>query len=156
MRNFARIGVLVLGIAVLGTPFGVQGIWAQSSVKCPPGKTAVEDFASGRVQCKGGDTLDTTTLQPKRRKPAAPGAPGAPGRPGSLQKPGRPGFASSDGAKSCGISRWGCQEACQRTYLASATGTTTGASQRAKVVLGSCLRFCKKKFACEPRPPKIP
>jgi len=116
MRNFARIGVLVLGIAVLGTPFGVQGIWAQSSVKCPPGKTAVEDFASGRVQCKGGDTLDTTTLQPKRRKPAAPGA----------------------------------------TYLASATGTTTGASQRAKVVLGSCLRFCKKKFACEPRPPKIP
>ena len=41
MRGFMGISVVVLGATIFGSSFGVVATWAQSSVKCQPGKTLV-------------------------------------------------------------------------------------------------------------------
>ena len=160
MFSALRVGVLIVGAAALGLvpvqgeKFGSPAFAAAK--KCPPGKTPVEDIATGKIECEGGDTLDTMTLRPGRRASGAPASPGKPGKPRRPGKPKRPKKASSFGKKNCGLSRWGCEQACQQTYLSSATGTSSTASQRAKVALGSCLRICGAEFACEAKPPQSP
>lgn len=139
----------LLGAMALTLLFGVAA-WA---AECPPGATPSEDIATGKVSCRRGDTLDS------RSPNAAPGyAPGRPGKPGSPATPASPGVARSPeslepaaSGEGCGLSRWGCEEACQKTYLISAQGSSGDAPQRAKVALGQCLRACARRFACEPR-----
>jgi len=155
MRNFMGISIVVLGVTIFGSSFRVVVTWAQSSVKCQPGQTPVEEFSTGKVRCEGEDSLDTSTLRHMQRKLVAPASPGVPGRPDTPQRPRQSGIDALEGSKSCGFSRWGCQEVCQSIYLASATSTTTKASHRARVAHGTCLRVCREKFACEPKPPKV-
>lgn len=86
----------------------------------------------------------------RRVAPASPALRVAPARP-----LGSPGTASGSG-KNCGFKKWGCEEACQQTYLNAAGSSAKGATQRAKVRRGSCQKACNKKFACEAKPPKSP
>ncbi len=133
----------------------LQGGWifpsSSAAQKCPPGSTAVEDIATERVTCEGADRLDTRARP--RRSPGVPGKPGVPGIPATPASPGK--ALSVAPPADCGLARWGCEQACQQTYLASATGSSAGASQRAKVQLGACLRVCKKEFPCEPKAPEV-
>ncbi|MEE9256800.1 MAG: hypothetical protein V3V56_06505 [bacterium] len=152
MNFSARAGfvaLLILGFASVSVV--ALGAAGAAKRKCPRGTTPVEDFASGKIKCEGRDILDTTTLRPRGLR--APGKPGKPGKPGAPKKPMK---AQAAGAGNCGLAKWGCEEACQQTYLSSATGTTSGAAQRAKVALQSCLRVCGKEFHCKATPPKVP
>lgn len=141
------VALLILGFVSVAWPGGAGA----ARRKCPRGTTPVEDFASGKIKCEGGDTLDTTKIRPRGLR-----APGKPGKPGKPRAPKKAEKAGSEGGGSCGLAKWGCEEACQQTYLSSATGTASGASQRAKVALQSCLRICGKEFHCKAAPPKIP
>ena len=155
MNFSARSGfvvLLILGFASISVV--APGGAGAAKRKCPRGTTPVEDFASGKIKCEGGDTLDTTKIRPRGLR--APGKPGKPGKPGAPKKPMKAKKAESAGAGNCGLAKWGCEEACQQTYLSSATGTTSGAAQRAKVALQFCLRVCGKGFPCKATPPKIP
>ncbi|MAE06090.1 MAG: hypothetical protein CMH76_07130 [Nitrospinae bacterium] len=79
--------------------------------KCPRGTTPVEDIVSGKVACESGDTMDTSDIRPGSapKKPKAPRAPKKPKKAKKLKKAKK---ASSQGGRNCGLSRWGCEEAC--------------------------------------------
>jgi hypothetical protein len=147
-----RTVFLLAAIGLLPASMDYPGARVFAAVKkCPRGTTPVEDIVSGKVACESGDTMDTSAIRPGRA-PGKPKAPRAPRKPKKAKK------ASSGDPKNCGLSRWGCEEACQQTYLSisSAAGAASKASQRAKVALGSCLRICAKEFKCEAKPPKSP
>jgi hypothetical protein len=147
MVSVAKIRVLVVMLVFLS--FVGEGVVspAYAAEKCKKGETPVEDIGTGKITCEGDDTLDTNTVA--QRPLGRPGKPGLPGKPGS------PGMSSGSG-ENCGLKKWGCEEACQQVYLNQAGGSATGASQRAKVRLGSCKKTCDEKFACEANAPKSP
>ncbi len=128
-----------------------------SAAKCPPGSKAVEDMASGKVTCEEEDVLDTRSLRRRSLgKPGVPGRPGVPGQPGRPGRPAAPRRAKCAGASSdCGLAKWGCEEACRKTYLSTATGAASQSSQRSKVALGACLRVCGEEFACPAKEPEV-
>ena len=139
--SIAKIGVLVVILGFLS--FVGEGVVspAYAAEKCKKGETPVEDIGTGKIACEGDDTLDTNTVAQRLL-----------GRPG---KPGSPGMSSGSG-ENCGLKKWGCEEVCQQVYLNQAGGSAMGASQRAKVRLGSCKKTCDEKFACEANAPKSP
>lgn len=147
MVAISKIGVLVVMIGFLS--FAGEGVVspAYAAKKCKKGETPVEDIVTGKISCEGGDTLDTNALE--RRPLGRPGKPGSPGRPDS------PGMTAT-AEKSCGLKKWGCEEACQQDYLNEAGSSARGATQRAKMRRSSCQKTCDKKFACEAKPPKSP
>lgn len=147
MVSIAKIGVLVMMLAFLSSMAGGVVSPAYAAKKCKKGETLVEGIGTGKITCERGDTMDTTTVE---QRPL-----GRPGRPGSPGSPDSPGMTSTSG-KNCGLKKWGCEEVCQQAYLNAAGGSAAGASQRAKVRLGSCRKVCDEKFACESKPPKSP
>ncbi len=160
MEDRIRIaGRIVLGLA-LGFIlfFGPNPTaLAHDPGKCPRGSTPVEDIASGKIKCERSDSLDTESIG-TRAEAGAPGQPGAPEAPGKPKRPESPEtpqkMASEDPA--CGLSHWGCEQSCQKTYLSAATGSSPQASQRAKAALAACLRICGEEFSCPARAPKTP
>lgn len=158
MNSFFRISkpiilVWTLGLILLSGPSSIVPV--HGAVKCPRGSTPFEDIASGKIKCERQDRLNTESLGSGAGEPGAPGRPGAPGKPKAPGEPEKPRRVQS-GKSGCGLSRWGCEQSCQQTYLSSATASSPNASQRAKVALGACLRICAEEFACPSRAPKTP
>ncbi len=148
---------LVWALLTAPLPGGGPASGAPAPGSCPPGSTPVEDVATGKVICERADSLDTRDLPARRAgPPAPPGAPGRPGEPGAPREPEEPKKAPSLSASDCGVSRWGCEQACQQTYLSAAVKPDSDAAQRAKVALGACLRICAREFECEAREPAVP
>ncbi len=143
----------VLGLILLSGPDLM--VSAHGAAKCPRGSTPVEDIASGKIKCERRDTLDTEPLGSGAGEPSVPGRPGSPGEPEAPGVPEKPRRVES-GNPECGLSRWGCEESCQKTYLSSATASSPDSAQRAKVALGACLRICGEEFACPALEPKTP
>jgi hypothetical protein len=160
VKNRSRIAVpIVLAwIAGLVLLFGPAPIaLAHDPGKCPRGSTPVEDIASGKIKCERSDNLDTESIgtRTEARVPAQPGSPGAPGKPRRPESPEMSGEKLSKDP-SCGLSHWGCEQSCQKTYLSAATGSSPQASPRAKAALTACLRICGEEFSCPVRAPKTP
>lgn len=153
-----RIVFFLAAIGLLPASMDLPGARVFAAVKkCPKGTIPVEEFPSGKVKCERGDTIDSAATRPERA-PGKPKSPRAPKKPRKAKKPGKAKKASAGEPQNCGLSRWGCEEASQQTYLAisAAAGASAKASLRAKAVLGSCLRICSEEFKCEAKPPKSP
>lgn len=147
--------VFVAGFLLLsGLPLADS---SSAAASCPKGASSLEDIASGKIDCEKKDQLDTQPLGEAASgdKAEAPGLPDKPGVPKDPAKPQEPTQMSSPAAD-CGLSRWGCEQSCQKTYLAEAQGTPADSAQRAKAALGACLRVCAQNFSCPAEQPKIP
>ena len=144
----------VLLLAVLAWA-GFAGAARPAQPQCPSGTVAVEDVASGQVKCEREDAIGS---RPSSSPPGFPGAPPAPEQPAAPAAPGAPQAPAQipSSQADCGLSRWGCEEACNRTHLAQSLASAAAAAQRAKVELGACLRVCGQEFPCEPRAPEVP
>jgi hypothetical protein len=161
IQVFVRVFWVVTFVSIWPANPGLPSAGAAAS-KCPLGSTLVEDIATGKLRCEGRDRLDTGSIgsaqgagesggNPKNEA-GIPGTPMTPKEPGTPQKPTQ--MLSKD--SNCGLSRWGCEESCQKTYLSTATGPSDQASQRARVTLAACLQVCANEFSCPVQPPKTP
>lgn len=142
---------LIVGLVV----GGARGTALPARVECPRGTVAVEDVATGAVKCEREDSLESREVSPPPRPPAAPPAPEQPTSPPAPGAPPAPLQIPASQAD-CGLSRWGCEEACNRTHLTQSLAPGSAAAQRAMVALGACLRVCAQEFRCEPRAPEVP
>ena len=150
-----RVGFLRAALALALLLGGMRGAALSARPECPRGSVAVEDVATGAVKCEREDSLESREVPPPPPPPEAPPepqAPGAPAAPGAPQAPAQFPASQAD----CGLSRWGCEEACNRTHLTQSLAPGSAAAQRAMVALGACLRVCGQEFQCEPRAPETP
>ena len=156
--RFVMPVLLFWTLGVVSFPDPVRFVPVAGAHECPRGSTAVEDFATGKIICERRDRLDTESIGGKKADSGTPGTPGAPGRPGAPGTPKAPESPKQVTSKdpNCGLSRWGCEQACQKTYLSTATGSSPQAAQRAKVALAACIRICTEEFSCPAEAPKTP
>jgi hypothetical protein len=133
---------------------GMGDVALPAPAQCPRGTVAVEDMATGAVKCEREDSLESREIPPPRppAAPPVPEQPASPPAPGTPRAPVQLPAVQAD----CGLSRWGCEESCDKTYLRQSLAPGSAAAQRAKVALGACLRVCGQEFQCEPRPPETP
>lgn len=158
MNNHLRIWKPIilagaLGLILLLGPDPI--VLTHGAAKCPPGSTLVEDIVSGKIICERRDSMSTRSLGVGAEEPQAPGRPEAPGKPEAPGAPEEPWWVPSEKPE-CELSHWGCQQSCQQTYLSSATDPAPNSAQRAKVILGACIKVCAEEFSCPAHEPETP